>query len=141
MQLEGVVGEISVVLFWKLKKSVLIFWEKCPVSVHLCVKFLIWNAILRVSRRKNSDIFPCRAYLSCVVNDMLVEFPLFQETFPALINSWLRSLLIRVTKIRNLQIQSPISNWMQKIIRTCQYNFTTYCQIPKKFSANYTHAN
>ena len=34
-------------------------WKKDPDFVHLWVKFFIQNAVLRVSRRKNSEMFPC----------------------------------------------------------------------------------
>ena len=37
--------------------------EKCPECVHLWVKCLIYNAFLRVSGRKNLDIFPRGAFL------------------------------------------------------------------------------
>ena len=52
--------------------------EKCPDRVRLWVKFLILNAVLRVTRKKNSEIFPCGAFLSHAVVKMFIEVPLFQ---------------------------------------------------------------
>ena len=47
-------GEASPALFWKPKK--------CPDCVHLWVKFSIQNVVLKLSRRKNSNILPCGAF-------------------------------------------------------------------------------
>ena len=60
-QLWGEGGEASPALFWKLKK-VPWFWKKCLDCVHPLVKFAIQIVALRVSKRKNSKIFPCRAF-------------------------------------------------------------------------------
>ena len=40
---------------------------------------------------KNSESFPYEASLSCVVDELLIEVFLFQETSPALKNPWLRA--------------------------------------------------
>ena len=42
--------------------------RNCPHFVHLWVKFSIQNIVLRISKRKNSKMFPCRAScaLSCL---------------------------------------------------------------------------
>ena len=45
-------GEVSPALFWKSKKSALIFGKKGPVIVHLCVEYSIQNVVLRVLQRK-----------------------------------------------------------------------------------------
>ena len=37
------------------------FWKKARDCAHLCVKFSSENVVLRVSRRKNSTMFPCVA--------------------------------------------------------------------------------
>ena len=50
--------------------------------MYLWIKSLI--AVLRASGRKNSEIFPCGAFLSCVVDKLFIEVPLFQKTSPAL---------------------------------------------------------
>ena len=49
--------------------------EKNHDCVHLWVKFCIQNVVLGVSRRKDSEIFPCRAFYSCVFNEMFIEVP------------------------------------------------------------------
>ena len=54
-------------------------------------KFLILNVVLRVFRRKKSIFFPCRTFLSCVVDEMFIDVPWFRENSPALKNSWLHS--------------------------------------------------
>ena len=51
---EGGGGEASPALFWNSKK--------CPDCVHLWVKFSIQNVVLKLSRRKNSNILPCGAF-------------------------------------------------------------------------------
>ena len=50
-------GETYPAISWKSKTYPNIA-EKGPYSVHLWVKYSIQNAVLRVSRRKNSKIFP-----------------------------------------------------------------------------------
>ena len=39
------------------------------------VKFSIQNIVLRVSRRKNLEMFPCGASFSCVFGGMFIEAP------------------------------------------------------------------
>lgn len=51
-------------LFWK-SKNVHWFWEKDPDFAHLWLKFSIQGVPLRVSRRKKTQFFPSRAFLSC----------------------------------------------------------------------------
>ena len=62
---------------------------KCPDCAYSWIKFSIQSVILRVSRRRNSDIFPCRDFLSWLFNEIFIEVPLFYETFPFLKISWL----------------------------------------------------
>ena len=38
---------------------------------------LIENAVLRVHRKKNSDIFPCKGFPSYVVNKMFIDVYVF----------------------------------------------------------------
>ena len=59
-------GEISPVVFWKLKK--------CPDFASNCPWLILY-----------------RVFLLRAVNEMFIEGPLSQETSPALENSWLRS--------------------------------------------------
>ena len=47
--------------------------------------------VLRVFRRKKPIFFPCRTFLSCVVDEMFIDVPWFRENSPALKSSWLRS--------------------------------------------------
>ena len=51
-------GEASLTLF-ENRKGCTDFGKKGPDCVHLWVKFPIQNLVLRVSRRKNSKMFPC----------------------------------------------------------------------------------
>lgn len=72
-------GGIFPALFWKLRKISLILEKKSPDWVHLRVKFFIWNAVLRGSSRKTSEIFLSLAFLSFVVDKMFIEVTLFRE--------------------------------------------------------------
>lgn len=54
--------------------------KKTLNCVQRWVKFLIQDAILEVSRRKNCKGLPCGAFLLCVVDEMFIEMLLFQET-------------------------------------------------------------
>ena len=49
------------------------FSEKCPDCVHFWVKFSTQNAVLRVSRRKNSQIFSCGIFFSGAFNKMFIK--------------------------------------------------------------------
>ena len=69
-------------IFWKVKKS-LDFGDPW-------VKFLILDAVLIVFSRKNSKLFHCTVFLSCVIGEVFIEVPLFQETSFAMKQSWLR---------------------------------------------------
>ena len=60
-------------LFWKSKKEYPDFGKKGSDCVHLWVKFSIQSAALRVSRRKNSKMFPCKASFSCVFVEIFIE--------------------------------------------------------------------
>ena len=53
--------------------------------------FPISNAALKVSKRKNSKMFLCGAFLLFVVNEMFIDVRLFQGTSRALKNFWLRT--------------------------------------------------
>ena len=84
-------GEFSPTILWKMKNKHYDFGKNCLDFVHLWVKFLIWNAFVRVSRNKNSEINLCRAVLWCTTDEMFIEMPLFQVASPGLKNPWLRS--------------------------------------------------
>lgn len=53
--------------------------------------------VLRVSSWKKNKVFPCGAFLSCIVDQIFIEVPWFQDNTPVLKNSWLRS---RSTSVR-----------------------------------------
>ena len=74
---------------WKMCPD---FWgKKCSDCLQLWVKLLIQNAVLTLSRRKNSKIFQYGPFLECVVDKIFTELLLFQNTYPnAQKNSWLR---------------------------------------------------
>ena len=54
-------------------KKCLDIGKKYPDFVQPWVKFLILNAVLRVFKRKNSKIFHCTAFLSCLVDEIFIE--------------------------------------------------------------------
>ena len=54
--------------FSKIRKKCPSFRKKCRNCVHLRLNVLIWNVVLRVSRRKKIHIFSLRAFVSCVVD-------------------------------------------------------------------------
>ena len=58
--------------FGNQKKCPDFFWEK---NIRLCVEFPFQNIVLRVSRRKNFNIFPCRAIFPCVFDEMFTKVP------------------------------------------------------------------
>ena len=51
------------------------FGKKCPDYIHLCVKFSIQNVVLKVSRRKNSNIFHCGAFFLVFLTKCLSKCP------------------------------------------------------------------
>ena len=59
---QGRVGGGLPCRFSKIEEIALILEKKSHDCVHLWVKFSIENIVLRVSRRKNSKIFPCGAF-------------------------------------------------------------------------------
>ena len=64
-------------------------WVKGPYRVHLWIKFLILNSVLRVSRRKNFTLSLWGLFLSCIVDEMFIDVPLLKGNSPVLKNSWL----------------------------------------------------
>ena len=70
--------------FSKIGKKCPNFGEKMPWLCPSCVKFLILNLVLRVSR----------AFLACVVDEMFIDVPWFLENSPALKDSWLHACAI-----------------------------------------------
>ena len=60
-------------------KKVPWFWKKCPDCVHPYVKFAIQNAVLKVSKRKNSKIFPCGAFFLDFLRKCLSKCPNFTK--------------------------------------------------------------
>ena len=61
--------------FFENRKKCSDLGKNGPDFVHLWVKFSIRNVVLRVSKRKNSKIFPCGAFFSCVFNEMFIKVP------------------------------------------------------------------
>ena len=59
--------------FWKSRKECPDFGKKGPDRVHHWVKFSVLNAVLRVSRRNKSKMFPWGASFSCVFVEMFIE--------------------------------------------------------------------
>ena len=57
----------------EIEKSALTFFGK--KNIRLCVEFPIQNIVLRVSGRKNFNIFLCRAIFPCVFDEMFTKVP------------------------------------------------------------------
>ena len=70
--------------FFENRKKCPDFWKKGPDCVYLWVKFSIQNVVLRVSRRKNSKMFPCGASFSGVFDEIFIEVPKFHKSPPPL---------------------------------------------------------
>ena len=66
----------------KIKRSALILEKNCPHCIHPLVKFAIQNVVLKVSKRKNSKIFPCGAFFLDFLIKCLSTYPNF--TIPPL---------------------------------------------------------
>ena len=78
--------------FLKINRSALILEKKALIMPIL--KFTIQNVVLRVSRRKNSEIFlrgPCFFCFFLTFDKMFVEWPSLHETSPASKNVLLRA--------------------------------------------------
>ena len=63
------------------------------LNSHLCSHLKELSHVLRVPRRKSSEIPPSRWFLSYVVDEMFIKIHLFYGTSPALWNSWLQTCL------------------------------------------------
>ena len=55
-------------------------WKRCPDFekegpdyVYLWVKFSVHSVVVRVSRRKNTKMFPCKISFSCVIDEVFIE--------------------------------------------------------------------
>ena len=74
-------GKVSPTFFQKLEKSV----------IALTVVILGYISQLKYGfknfQEKKTQFFPCGAFLSCMVDQMFIEVPWFQENTPALKNS------------------------------------------------------
>ena len=68
-------------LFWEILK-VLLFWKNMTRLCSSMSYIFHLRFCLRVCRRKNSYFFRCRAFLSCVVDEMLIEVPLLHKNLP-----------------------------------------------------------
>ena len=62
-------------LFFENRKKVHWFWKKGPNCVHPWVASSIQNLVLRVSREKNSKIFPCGAFFLVFLIKRLSKCP------------------------------------------------------------------
>ena len=87
-------------LFLKIEKKKKMILEKKITMCPLWVKFCIQNVVSRVSKRKNSKIFPCRTSFSCTLDKMFIKVPQFHRTF------------IHIETLRHIQafrhIQHPV---------------------------------
>ena len=49
------------------------FRKKGPNCVHPWLESSIQNVVLRVPKRKTSEIFPCKAFFSCVFDERFIK--------------------------------------------------------------------
>ena len=86
------------------------FGKKGPGCVHLWANFPIQNTILRLSRRKNSKMFPCRLLFSgfCFFffflffwRNVYQSAQVPQSPLPALKNFWLRTCTYSLFFLQN----------------------------------------
>ena len=115
----------------KIEKSCSDIRKKSPDCVYLWVTCLIWNAVLKASRRKNSKIFPCRAFLWCVVDKMFIEVLSIQEISSTLKNSWLRAwLMFRFQEKTSCECFlfyfHQILYYLEKLLSVVSWNFLPY---------------
>ena len=75
MQLEGERGGGLLCPFLKIRKKYPDFIKKGPDCVHPYVKFTIQNVVLRVSKSKNFEIFPCGGFFSGDFDEMFIGVP------------------------------------------------------------------
>ena len=88
-------GQTFPFLFWKVKKVSWFWGKKALILSTFGIKFSIQGVVLRVSRRKNSQILPSGAFFPCFFFDKIfIEVPWFYETSPVLKNFWLRACLM-----------------------------------------------
>ena len=99
--------------------------KKCPDfgtedldCVHLFVKFSIQNVVLRVSRRKNSEMFLCGACFSSVFDEMFIEVP----QFAVLLGPFLNILShLKPCETLTRHIQNPAIGHYSAIFKTLDY--------------------
>ena len=65
--------------FFENRKHWSDFGKKGPDCVHLWVKFSIQNVVLKVSRRKKSQIFPCGSFFLLFLTKCLSKCPSFTK--------------------------------------------------------------
>ena len=82
--------------------------KKGSNCVHPWVESSIQNVALRVSRRKNSKVFPCGVFF-CVLDEKFIEVPWFHKTSSALKHIWLRACKKNFNK---WVILVRLSNWI-----------------------------
>ena len=65
--------------FFKMLKKCPDLGKKCPNYIHLLVKFLIYKAVLSISRKKIFEIFPCRSFFRLLQIICLSKCHYFQK--------------------------------------------------------------
>ena len=68
-------GEEASPNFFENQKKCLVFGKKGPDCLHPWLKFSIQNVVLRLSRRKNSKMFPREAFFLLFLTKCLSKFP------------------------------------------------------------------
>ena len=122
---------VSPAFFQKLEKSTLTLekmpwlWSSWVLISHLKYGFMSFQ-------EKKTHIFPCGAFLSCVVDEMFIEMPWFQENSPALKNSWLRAwkehvMIFQSVKVLKWQIKLKLLIWNTNWIFSSWKSHFNYC--------------
>ena len=94
------------------------------------------NVVLRVSRRKNSNMFSWRAFFSCVLDKGFIEVPYLHEASPALktfLDVCLHSGIIYLGKC-------SILNVWQCSEYVCLNNCSVVCTVNSCYVLDQTHS-
>ena len=126
----------------------MILGEKSPDSVDLFVKFFVQNVVLRIYRRKNSKMFPCKTFLRFWQN--VYQSALVPQNFPCpekfLVAHLYSSIILAIfwalaylelevyskpceTLTRHIQIPGTVKTVYSGIIQPYSGIFRTLCNV------------
>ena len=95
--------------------------------IHLWVEISIQNIALRVPRRKNSKMFPCRTLFYCVFDEMFINLPKFYKS-PTSHRDWAPALIHYFCKM--LHLKCLTMSWICLCLSNCSVICTvTLCYV------------